>query len=328
MLSREKLIQAVYQLFDDPSHKDELILELFQYQIKNNPLLMAFVESINATKSPSRLNELTFLPISFFKTHDVKCGTWSAEKTFESSGTTGNNTSKHHIKDLSVYHNISKAIFENKYGSLKNKTILALLPSYLERNNSSLVHMVNLFQESSDEDGGFYLNDFESLHDKLLELKKNSKEVILFGVSFALLDFALSYKVEMPSLTIIETGGMKGRRKEMVRTELHLEIKKAFPQSEIHSEYGMTELLSQAYSNGNQFAMNPSFHVSCREIGDPFTEVKKGKTGILNIVDLANIDSICFIATEDLGRVYNDQSFEVLGRADNSMARGCNLLYV
>lgn len=328
MFSREKLIQSVYALFDNPSHKDELILELFQYQIDNNPLFRSFVASINRSMSPSNINEVSYLPISFFKSHSIRSGEWNEELIFSSSGTTGTNTSKHYVRDASIYHKVCKGIFQKAYGSLDDKIVLALLPSYLEREDSSLVHMVHYFMEESLEQNNFYLNNFEDLANKLNALKDEKVDVILFGVSFALLDFARKFEINNSNLTIIETGGMKGRAKELVRSELHAEIKKGFPLSEIHSEYGMTELLSQAYANGNEFRQNPSMHISCREIGDPFTEVKRGKTGILNIIDLANIDSISFIATEDLGRINADGSFEVLGRVDNSLARGCNLLYV
>ena len=328
MLSREKLIQSIYGLFEDSSRKDELILELFQYQITNNPTFMAFVESINANKCPETLDQLSYLPISFFKTHQLKTKLWEPSLTFSSSGTTGKNTSKHFVKEPAIYRQISKNIFENKYGALKDKVILGLLPSYLERQDSSLVYMVNYFMEESAEECSFYLDDFLALKARLDGLQNSGKEIILFGVSFALLDFAKEYRIENSNLIIIETGGMKGRAKEMIRSALHAEIKLGFPNAEIHSEYGMTELLSQAYAKGNKFDQAPTMHIGCREIGDPFTEVKKGKTGILNIVDLANVDSLAFIATEDLGRCHEDETFEVLGRADNSIARGCNLLYV
>lgn len=327
MFSEHTLKSAVEGLFDNPLHKDELIFDLFQYQLANNPLFAAFVDSINGNKSPKSLSELSFLPISFFKTHAIQSGIWKPQTSFASSGTTGSKTSKHLVKDLSWYQSISRKIFESHYGSLSKATILGLLPSYLERNNSSLVYMVDHFMDLTGKGKGFYLNDFNSLSEQLYRLRKSEEKVFLFGVSFALLDFAHEHEIDMSNLCIIETGGMKGRAKEMVRSELHAAIKKGFPSSEIHSEYGMTELLSQAYANGNMFDVNPSMHVICRELGDPFAEAKKGKTGILNIVDLANVDTISFIATEDLGRQHGD-TFEVLGRVDNSMARGCNLLYV
>ena len=327
MFSRSKLKSGIQALFDNPSHKDELIFDLFQYQLANNQLFAAFVDSINGNKSPQSLSELSFLPISFFKTHEIKSGVWEAETSFSSSGTTGTKTSKHYIQDLSWYQQISQSIFEHHYGPLNDATVLGLLPSYLERNNSSLVYMVDHFMSLTGKEKGFYLNDFQVLADELKRLKKFGGKVFLFGVSFALLDFVQQFKFDMPELTIIETGGMKGRAKEMVRNELHAEIKMGFPNSNIHSEYGMTELLSQAYANGNLFKVNPSMHIICRELGDPFAEAKEGKTGILNIVDLANIDTISFIETEDLGRAHGSK-FEVLGRVDNSMARGCNLLYI
>lgn len=327
MFSETTLKTAITGLFDNPLHKDELIFDLFQYQLANNPLFEAFVDTINGNKSPKSLSELSFLPISFFKTHAIKSGKWHEESSFASSGTTGLKTSKHLIKDLSWYKTISQKIFEQQYGSMSNATILGLLPSYLERNNSSLVYMIDHFMSLTGKKKGFYLNDFDALEAELYRLRKCKEKVFLFGVSFALLDFAQERKIDMPNLCIIETGGMKGRAKEMVRSELHAAIKEGFPSSEIHSEYGMTELLSQAYANGNLFEVNPSMHVVCRELGDPFAEAKKGKTGVINIVDLANVDTISFIATEDLGRHHGD-TFEVLGRVDNSMARGCNLLYV
>ena len=327
MFLRSKLKSGIQGLFDNPSHKDELIFELFQYQLANNELFKAFVDSINGNKSPRSLSELSFLPISFFKTHKLKTGVWHPQTSFSSSGTTGSTTSSHYIKDLSWYNDISQKIFEYHYGGLQNVRVLGLLPSYLERNNSSLVYMVDHFMSITGKEKGFYLNDFQALASELIQLKNTGEKVFLFGVSFALLDFAQQFKIDMPNLTIIETGGMKGRAKELVRSELHKEIRSGFPSSEIHSEYGMTELLSQAYANGNLFKTNPSMHVSCREISDPFAEAKKGKTGIINIVDLANIDTISFIETEDLGRCH-EHGFEVLGRVDNSMARGCNLLYV
>ena len=327
MSSQLKLKSAIGGLFDDPAHKDELIFDLFQYQLTNNPLFKAFVDSINGNKSPKSLSELSFLPISFFKTHTIQSGKWTAETSFASSGTTGSKTSIHQVKDLAWYRLISQKIFEQHYGPLEGATVLGLLPSYLERSNSSLVYMVDHFMSLTHQPKAFYLNDFEALANKLKSLKNSNQPVFLFGVSFALLDFVQEYKIDIPELIIIETGGMKGRAKEMVRTELHAHIKNGFPSSQIHSEYGMTELLSQAYANGNLFKTNPTMHLLCRELGDPFAEAKRGKTGVLNIIDLANIDTISFIETEDLGRCYKD-SFEVLGRVDNSMVRGCNLLYV
>jgi len=327
MLSTNELKSAIQGLFTNPTHKDEVIFDLFQYQLHNNQLFADFVDSVNGNKSPKSLDELTFLPISFFKSHQIQTGNWESELEFASSGTTGNKTSRHLIRASSWYQAISQDIFEQHYGVIKDSVILGLLPSYLERNNSSLVYMVDHFMKLAGSENGFFLNDFPALYDRLIELKKSNQKVFLFGVSFALLDFAKSFKVDMPQLTIIETGGMKGRAKEMVRSELHAEIKEAFPSSEIHSEYGMTELLSQAYANGHLFKTNPTLEVICREIGDPFAEAKKGKTGILNLIDLANVDTISFIETEDLGRCFND-GFEVLGRVDHSMARGCNLLYV
>ncbi len=327
MLNREKLIEAVYHLFDDPSHKDDLILELFQYQITNNSLFRRYVETINGNIAPTRLNELTYLPISFFKTQSIKTGNWKPNLSFSSSGTTDSQTSKHYIREITMYEKVSKLIFESHFGSLKDKVILALLPSYLERTDSSLVYMVNYFMEQSLESNNFFLYDHDELHDKLISFKDSEKEIFLFGVSYALLDFAARFKIEMPNLIVVETGGMKGRRKEMVRQELHASIKYGFPNSIIQSEYGMTELLSQSYLKDNNFKAGLTKHITIREISDPFTEVKIGKTGIVNIVDLANIDSLAFIETQDLGRLHKKDQFEILGRVDNSMARGCNLMY-
>lgn len=329
-MQRENLKYKVLSLFENQSYKDELILEIFQYQYANNPLLREYVRLVGAKKNPKSINEITYLPIQLFKKHMIKSGEWQTKHIFESSGTTGMLTSKHHILDLDWYDVLSEKIFNSRFGKLEDFLILGLLPSYLERGNSSLVHMVNSFMEKSKNGIHFYLNDFEALANVLSENKFSDKKIILFGVSFALLDFIQSYQSSMSNLIIIETGGMKGRRKELTREELHKNINAAFPNAEISSEYGMTELLSQAYFDSGWFSVAPSMHINLREITDPLSTESGLKRGAINVVDLGNLDSCAFIATEDIGKKYkgDDQKFNVLGRLDISRLRGCSLLYL
>lgn len=327
MFTSDHLKSTVLELFTQDSSKDELILDIFQYQVRNNPLLRSFVDKTGRKLNPNTIQELSFLPISFFKSHEVRTGKWTEHSIFQSSGTTGLNTSRHLVKDLEWYHAIAKHIFQEHVTALGDVLILGLLPNYLERGNSSLVNMVKNFMDASNQEPAFYLNDFEGILHLLKAQKKENKNTILFGVSYALLDLATHCILDDPQLTIIETGGMKGRRKEMVRSELHTEIRQGFPSSPIYSEYGMTELLSQAYAKGNVFSMSKTMEVFISELNDPFHEQRMGKTGRINIIDLANIDTCSFISTDDLGRKITDDTFEVLGRIDNSLFRGCNLLY-
>ncbi len=327
MFTSDNLKSRVLELFNDDSSKDELILDIFQYQCRNNPLLRSFVDKTGRNQNPTAINELSFLPISFFKSETIKTGSWVEERIFQSSGTTGTNTSKHFVNDLGWYHTIAQKIFQDHVCQLGDVLIVGLLPNYLERGNSSLVNMVKNFMDQSDQKPAFYLNDFEGIMHLLQAQKLANNKTILFGVSYALLDLAATNVWDDPQLTIIETGGMKGRRKEMVRSELHAEINKGFPSSPIYSEYGMTELLSQAYAKGNEFNQSKTMEVFITELNDPFYEQQPGKTGRINIIDLANIDTCAFISTDDLGRKLTDDTFQVLGRIDNSLFRGCNLLY-
>jgi hypothetical protein len=250
--------------------------------------------------------------------------------TFTSSGTTGMINSRHMVIDVSWYEESFRRAFDIFYGDIKNYTILALLPSYLEREGSSLIYMAeDLVKRSENSESGFYLYNHEELYQQLKKQQQAKKPTLLIGVTFALLDFAEHHQIDFPELIVMETGGMKGRRKEMIREDLHQTLSKGFGVNIIHSEYGMTELLSQAYSNGNGiFNCPPWMKVITRDTNDPFTTLDNDKTGGINVIDLANINSCSFIATQDLGKVYSDGSFEVLGRFDNSDIRGCNLLIV
>ena len=250
------------------------------------------------------------------------------ETTFFSSGTTGQIPSQHLVKSLDWYHYISTYGFEQQYGSLKDYCILGLLPSYLERPGASLVSMVDAFIKASKyEESGFFLDQFSDLYQSLLMCREKGIPTILWGVSFALLDFMEAYSIAFPELIIMETGGMKGRRKEMTRQELHQTLKQAFQVAHIHSEYGMTELLSQAYAPKNgRFLPTSAMKIAITDPTDPFTFLAVGKRGLINIIDLANLDTISFIATQDIGCTYDDGSFEVLGRHDASEVRGCNLM--
>ncbi len=308
-----------------------MALEVFKFQFENNQVYRSFCDLLY--KHPSDTNtveDIPFLPIQFFKTHEVLSSKDSIQQTFISSGTTGSVTSKHLVTNLDIYEQSFRTGFKHFYGNIKDYVVLALLPSYLERDNSSLIYMVNdMIVQSSHPESGFYLNNISELKDALIELDAKEKKVLLVGVSFALLDLVERYQFHLKNTIIMETGGMKGRRKELIREDLHQKLKKGFGVNEIHSEYGMTELLSQAYSKGNSiFKTPPWMKVLTRDTEDALTIQNKGKTGGINIIDLANINSCSFIATQDLGRVYSDGSFEVIGRFDNSDIRGCNLMAI
>ena len=274
------------------------------------------------------IEQIPFLPIKFFKSHQVITGDNSPEIVFNSSGTTGQLTSKHYVANTSVYKTSFLKTFEQFYGSPEDYCILALLPSYLEREGSSLVYMVHdLIVKSGHPDSGFYLHEHGKLAQKLKELDSKGVKILLIGVSFALLDLVSNYSFSLKNTIIMETGGMKGRKKEMIREELHGILKAGFGVGEIHSEYGMTELLSQAYSLGKgSFECPPWMRVLIRDPEDPLTLLPDGKSGGVNIIDLANLHSCSFIATQDLGKLYPDGSFEILGRFDHSDLRGCNLM--
>ncbi len=307
----------------------ENALQIFRFQAENCAVYKTYLSYLNINPQEIKtLEEIPFLPIEFFKSHAVLSQNQNPEITFSSSGTTGMTTSRHLVSDVSWYQNSFKKGFELFYGDIKNYAFLALLPSYLERGGSSLIYMVeDLITETQNSDSGFYLYNIEDLYDKLMDLQRKNQPAILIGVTFALLDFIEKYKLDFPELIIMETGGMKGRRKEMIREELHDKLCNGFGVPAIHSEYGMTELLSQAYSLGEGlFNCVPWMKVLVRDTNDPFTLLPNGKTGGINVIDLANINSCSFIATQDLGKIHPNQMFEVLGRFDFSDIRGCNLL--
>ncbi len=309
-------------MIPDQGLTDEVVRKLFFYQRENNLLYGRFVELLGEKKM------YPFLPVSFFKSHEIRSGNWSAETWFESSGTTGQTSSIHLVRDLNWYLTNAERGFSGFYGHSREWCILGLLPSYLERGHSSLVAMVNYMTELSVyPESGFFLDDFERLRDTLVRCQNAGVPVLLLGVTYALLDFAERYPMNLQGVTIMETGGMKGRRKEMTRTEVHQVLMEAFGVDCIHSEYGMTELFSQAYARGGTiFAPSDTMKVVATEINDPFCAVNPGKTGVLNIIDLANLDTVSFIQTEDIGRVHPDGTFEVLGRLDTAELRGCNLM--
>ncbi|WP_304064594.1 acyl transferase [Pedobacter glucosidilyticus] len=308
---------------------NELALEVFNFQMRNIPVYQEFVQHLNPNWSSIKTYKvIPFLPIEFFKTHELIAPNKTAEIIFSSSGTTGTSTSKHFVQDVSYYENSYQQSFELFYGFASECCFLALLPNYLEREGSSLIYMIDdLIKISQHPESSFLLYDHELLFNKLEKLKKQNQKTVLIGVTYALLDFIEAYQIHFPELIIMETGGMKGRRKEMIREELHQKLCNGFGVKHIHSEYGMTELLSQAYSKGNGiFECPPWMKVMIRDVNDPLTYLEQQKTGGINVIDLANINSCSFIATQDLGKCYNDNTFEVLGRFDNSDIRGCNLL--
>lgn len=307
-----------------------LALEVFHFQYQHNKIYRAYVEALKTDlPTVNSIEKIPFLPINFFKTHDIKTGNFPAEIIFESSATTGSVRSRHHVKDVGIYRKSFLSSFEKNYGTVKESCIIGLLPSYLERDSSSLVYMVNeLIKSSNHSQSGFYLDDFEKLNEVLVELEARKQKTILLGVTFGLLDFAEKFQFPLKHTTIIETGGMKGRREEMTRTEVHEILKKAFSKNEIHSEYGMTELLSQVYSKGEGLFESPScMKVLVRDDEDPFT-IKLIGSGAFNIIELANVYSCSFIATDDVGKIYPNDNFEVLGRMDGSDLRGCSLMVV
>lgn len=304
-------------------------LAVFKHQYTNNIVYKTFCNYLQ--KTPNNVidvNDIPYLPISFFKTERIVSNPKTPEKIFTSSGTTGSTTSSHYVTDIALYEDSFNQGLKRFYGDASEFVFLALLPSYLERGGSSLIYMANaLIKQSKHPESGFYLDNLNELANKLVKIDASGKKVILLGVSFALLDLVENYSFNLKNTIVMETGGMKGRRKEIIRPELHKILCQGFGVAEIHSEYGMTELLSQAYSKGNGiFYCPPWMKVTARDTEDPLTLLNNGKTGGLNIIDLANINSCSFIATQDLGKVYNNGSFEVLGRFDNSDIRGCNLL--
>lgn len=308
---------------------EEAAMEIFRFQAAENTIYREFISNLNIDPaSIKNIPQIPFLPIEFFKSQKVISTESVSPTIFSSSGTTGMITSLHHVSDITIYEQSFRKAFDLFYGDVSNYCILALLPSYLEREGSSLIYMVNdLILRSKNADSGFYLHNLDELVEKLQTVTAQNQKIILIGVTYALLDLAEQIKEKIPQAVILETGGMKGKRKEMIREELHDLLCDAFGVEKIHSEYGMTELLSQAYSFGNGiFKSPPWMRVLIRDVNDPFTLLNDHRTGGINVIDLANIHSCSFIATQDLGRQYEDGTFEILGRFDSSDLRGCNLL--
>ncbi|MCD6556528.1 MAG: acyltransferase [Bacteroidales bacterium] len=330
MLSTNTITKDIFNINKDEQF-NKISLQIFNYQLIHNIVYQTYIKELNINTSKIKhYKDIPFLPIDFFKTHKVISSDKKIQTNFRSSGTNGITRSNHHIIDLSVYDKSFTNTFKLFYGKPENYTFLALLPSYSEQGNSSLIYMLEkLMQISNNPDNGFYLYNHSQLADKLSELEKQNRKIILFGVSFALIDFFKNYHINLKNTTIIETGGMKGRKKEIVREELHKIIKTATGLKHIHSEYGMTELLSQAYAKTeNRYANPPWMKILIRDANDPFSYLPKGKSGGINIIDSANIYSCSFIETKDLGKLHPDNTFEILGRFDNSDIRGCNLMVV
>lgn len=320
--------QVLYTVND--STFDNIALRIFYKQAKENKVYRDFIGFLGIEPtSIERLNKIPFLPIAFFKSHDVVTGNEGMpEIIFTSSGTSGAASSRHIVPQLSFYLSNAKRNFEFFFGSLSQYHILALLPSYLERDGSSLISMVNYFiKESQSSASGFYLYNYEELLKQIKSLKNDGRKVLLLGVSFALLELAERFEVDLSHCIIMDTGGMKGKRKELTREELHEFLQEKFHVDVIHSEYGMTELMSQAYSiGGGLYSSPPWMKTVVRDLNDPFKLEPMGKTGGINVIDLANLHSCAFIETQDLGNVHQNGRFEILGRFDNSDIRGCNLL--
>jgi len=319
------------QLFNiqSPGEFEKIALAIFKYQFENNRVYRSFCDLLYVHSSDvTSIDQIPFLPIQFFKTHKIGPQNQSIDTIFTSSGTSGAVTSKHYVADITIYEKSFRKGIHNFYQNIDDYAILALLPSYLERTGSSLIYMVNdLIKRSKHPKSGFYMNDYQTLASTLTELNSNGDKTLLIGVSFALLNLLETSSFNLSNTIIMETGGMKGRRKELIRSELHALLSQGFGVDKIHSEYGMTELLSQAYSKGDGiFKSPPWMQVFIRDTEDPLTLLPHQKTGGINVIDLANINSCAFIATQDLGKTYEDRSFEVLGRFDNSDLRGCNLM--
>ncbi|MCX2740757.1 acyl transferase [Pontibacter anaerobius] len=315
----------------EPFEFNSTALALFRFQAQHNPVYRQYLEYLRINpEQVQALEQVPFLPIEFFKEQQVMSGEFKAEAVFYSSGTTQQARSRHFVSNLELYHQVSERIFERYYGALQDYVILALLPSYLEQGGSSLVAMVDHFiKKTGQTEKGFYLHDHGQLLQGLRQARERGKKVLLIGVSYALLDLAaeLRGQEDFTGVTVMETGGMKGRRREMIREELHAQLKQRLGVQSIHSEYGMTELLSQGYSKGEGiFWPGYTMRILLRDLNDPFDMNSQVRSGGINVIDLANVDSCAFIETKDIGRLHPDGSFEVLGRFDNSDIRGCNLL--
>jgi phenylacetate-coenzyme A ligase PaaK-like adenylate-forming protein len=311
------------------SEFNSFCIDIFNYQYQNIDVYRDFVNALKIkSEEITHYSNIPFLPINFFKTHQIIKNQACADIVFSSSGTTGILTSQHFVEDVKLYEESYLKGFEQAYSKIKDYCILALLPNYLEREGSSLIYMIeDLITKSNHPDSGFFLYEHQELANKLNRLKTEKQKTILIGVTYALLDFVEIHQIDYPDLIVMETGGMKGKRKEMIREELHQTLCNGFGIKEIHSEYGMTELLSQAYSKGNGiFETPPWMKILIRDTNDPLTFLTDGKTGGINVIDLANKNSCSFIATQDLGKIHNDNTFEILGRFDDSDIRGCNLM--
>lgn len=327
MTSIEGLKEAVFNC--DSLNFEDLALQLFKYQASHVPIYQAYLRQLNI--QPEKIHQvidIPFLPIHFFKTHAVYDHTQHQPKlVFESSGTTGQIPARHEIVDPTVYEKSFTLGFKQRWGPPTDHCILGLLPSYLERSHSSLVYMVkHLMSQSGHPSNGFYLHDHQKLSDTLANLEREGQATILFGVTYALLDFAEDFPIQLQHTQIIETGGMKGRKQEMTREEVHEKLKKQFNLNQIHSEYGMSELMSQAYTKADgNFACPPWMRLLVRDVNDPF-DIQTDGRGAINIIDLANLHSCSFLATEDVGEVFQDGRFVIQGRMDASEIRGCSLM--
>lgn len=321
------LTKKIFTIQNDKDF-EQLCIEVFHYQYQHNQFYKKYVDLIKKDiNNIDSIENIPFLPIQFFKTNEIVAANPPYDNFFLSSATTGNVQSKHFVKNIDIYKESYQKCFEQFYGKVSDYIILALLPSYMEREGSSLIFMVEDFIKQGKEGSGFYLYQHQTLFEQLKHISSQKQKCILFGVSFALLDFAEKFKIDFPELIIMETGGMKGKREEMTKQEMHEILKTSFNVLSIHSEYGMTELLSQSYSKGNGIFETPNWmKILIRDTNDPFSYVNCNKTGGINVVDLANINSCSFIATQDLGKKYKNNTFEVIGRFDNSDIRGCNLL--
>lgn len=315
----------------DSSNFEQIALQVYNYQYTHVPVYNEFCTHLGRTPDTvTRIEEIPFMPVELFKTHRVIATGQPLSNIFESSGTTGSVSSKHFVGDPALYEQSFLTAFQKFYGKPEDYVILAMLPSYLERSNSSLVYMADkLIKLSNQRESGFFMHLTEKLIIILNDLRMRKQKTILIGVTFALLDFAEQFRINFPDLIVMETGGMKGRREEMTRKEVHDKLTKAFGVPTIHSEYGMTELLSQGYSYGNGvFKSPPWMKIIARDMYDPMRHLPPNQTGAVNVIDLANLHSCSFIATGDIGKVSDDGSFEILGRMDNTELRGCNLMYV
>jgi phenylacetate-coenzyme A ligase PaaK-like adenylate-forming protein len=329
MSFRSQFKQELFRI--NENNFEAAALALFRFQAVENTVYRDYLNCLNI--NPNKINlvhQIPFLPIEFFKTHSVRSENDAVQTIFESSGTTGQLSSKHYVSDTAFYEGISETIFQQFYGHLSDYHILALLPSYLERGNSSLVYMVSHFMKKASPESGFYLSDFEDLAQKIQKLRSSSQKILLLGVTFALLDFAEAFPMDLSGAILMETGGMKGRRRELLREEAHSIWREAFGKVEIHSEYGMTELMSQGYAVSDAwFRLPPWCRLILRELNDPFAYNNRLSNGGINLIDLANVDSCAFLETKDIG-VFNREAsaFRVLGRFDSSDLRGCNLMVV